>query len=30
MWREVPAGSALVIGDDVREQSFQPISPPMT
>jgi len=30
MWREVPAGSALVIGDDVREQSFQPISPPTT
>jgi predicted glutamine amidotransferase len=30
MWREVPAGSALVIGDDIQEQSFQPISPAMT
>lgn len=30
MWREVPAGSALVIGDDIEEQGFQPISPAMT
>ena len=27
MWREVPAGTALVIGDDIQERSFQPISP---
>jgi predicted glutamine amidotransferase len=30
MWREVPAGSALVIGDDIEEQGFQPINPAMT
>jgi hypothetical protein len=30
MWREVPVGSALVIGDDIQEQGFQPISPAMT
>src|SRR5271169_3391847 len=30
MWRQVPAGSALVIGDDIKEQGFQPISPAMT
>jgi glutamine amidotransferase len=28
LWREVPAGTALVIGDDVEERTFQPISPP--
>jgi hypothetical protein len=27
MWREVPAGTALIIGGDVEEQSFQPIGP---
>ena len=27
MWREVPAGSALIIGEDMQEQGFQPISP---
>ena len=27
MWREIPAGTALVIGDDIQERSFQPISP---
>jgi hypothetical protein len=26
MWREFPADSALVIGDDIQEQGFQPIS----
>jgi predicted glutamine amidotransferase len=25
MWREVPAGSALVIGDDIEERGFQPL-----
>jgi hypothetical protein len=30
MWREVPVGSALVIGEDIKEQGFQPISPAMT
>jgi hypothetical protein len=29
MWREVPVGSALVIGDDIQEQGFQPVSPAM-
>ncbi len=29
MWRQVDAGSALVIGDDIREQGFRPISPPV-
>lgn len=27
MWREIPAGTALVIGDDIQERSFQPLSP---
>jgi predicted glutamine amidotransferase len=27
LWREVPAGTALVIGDDIEELSFAPISP---
>jgi predicted glutamine amidotransferase len=27
MWREVPAGSALVIGDDIEERGFQPAQP---
>jgi predicted glutamine amidotransferase len=27
MWRQVPAGTALVIGDDIEELGFQPISP---
>ena len=27
VWREIPAGTALVIGDDIQERSFQPISP---
>ena len=27
MWREVPAGTALVIGEDIEERSFQPIRP---
>ncbi|WP_231994741.1 class II glutamine amidotransferase [Mycobacterium sp. ACS4054] len=26
-WREVPAGTALIIGDDIEERPFQPISP---
>jgi len=30
MWREIPAGSALVIGDKIQERGFQPISPAMT
>jgi glutamine amidotransferase len=29
-WREVPAGSALVIGDDIEEQGLQPTSPAMS
>lgn len=28
LWREVPAGTALVIGDDVEEEPFHPTSPP--
>jgi predicted glutamine amidotransferase len=27
MWREVPAGSALIIGEDIQEQGFRPVSP---
>jgi predicted glutamine amidotransferase len=27
LWREVPAGTALIIGKNVEEQAFQPISP---
>jgi glutamine amidotransferase len=27
MWREVAAGTALIIGKDIEEQAFQPISP---
>jgi predicted glutamine amidotransferase len=27
MWREIPAGTALVIGDEIQERSFQPINP---
>ncbi|HWX30362.1 MAG TPA: hypothetical protein VNZ53_23345 [Steroidobacteraceae bacterium] len=27
MWREVPAGAALIIGKDIEERAFQPISP---
>ena len=27
LWREVPAGTALVIGAEVQEQTFQPINP---
>jgi predicted glutamine amidotransferase len=27
MWQEVPAGGALIIGADIQEQGFQPISP---
>jgi glutamine amidotransferase len=26
-WREVPAGSAVIIGEDIEERSFQPIGP---
>jgi glutamine amidotransferase len=29
LWREVPAGTALVIGDDIVERRFEPMSPPM-
>jgi predicted glutamine amidotransferase len=25
VWREVPAGTAVIIGQDVEEQPFQPI-----
>jgi predicted glutamine amidotransferase len=28
LWREVPAGTALVIGDDIDEHRFEPMSPP--
>ena len=27
LWREVPAGTALIIGKNIEEQAFQPISP---
>jgi glutamine amidotransferase len=27
LWREVPAGTALVIGDGIQEREFQPMSP---
>ena len=27
LWREVPAGTALIVGKNFEEQSFQPISP---
>jgi glutamine amidotransferase len=27
LWREVPVGTALVIGDDIQERDFRPISP---
>ncbi|MCW2688926.1 MAG: Glutamine amidotransferase class-II [Mycobacterium sp.] len=27
LWREVPAGTALVVGDDIEEHAFAPISP---
>jgi predicted glutamine amidotransferase len=27
MWREVPAGTALIIGKDIEGRAFQPISP---
>jgi hypothetical protein len=27
LWREVPAGTALIVGKDIEEQTFQPISP---
>ena len=27
MWREVPAGSALIIGNEIEERAFRPISP---
>ena len=27
LWREVPAGSALVVGDDIEERNFAPMSP---
>ncbi|HEX9176857.1 MAG TPA: hypothetical protein VF874_12535 [Mycobacterium sp.] len=27
LWRAVPPGTALVIGDDVHEQSFEPVAP---
>ncbi len=26
VWREVPAGTALIIGNDIEERAFQPIS----
>jgi glutamine amidotransferase len=25
VWREVPAGTALIVGDDIEERPFQPI-----
>jgi hypothetical protein len=25
VWREVPAGTALIIGEDIEERPFQPI-----
>jgi glutamine amidotransferase len=27
MWREVPAGTALIIGADIEERAFEPINP---
>jgi predicted glutamine amidotransferase len=27
LWREVPAGTALIVGKDIQEQAFQPINP---
>jgi glutamine amidotransferase len=27
LWREVPAGTALIVGEDIEEQAFEPISP---
>jgi glutamine amidotransferase len=27
MWREVPAGTALIIGEDIEQRAFQPIDP---
>lgn len=27
MWREVPGGSALIVGDDIEQRPFQPIRP---
>jgi glutamine amidotransferase len=27
LWREVPAGTALVVGKHIEEQAFQPIGP---
>jgi len=27
LWRKVPAGTALIIGEEVEEQTFQPITP---
>jgi glutamine amidotransferase len=27
LWREVPAGTALVIGEEIEEQTFRPITP---
>jgi predicted glutamine amidotransferase len=27
LWREVPAGTALIVGENIEEQAFQPISP---
>jgi glutamine amidotransferase len=27
LWREVPAGSALIIGKDIEERAFSPLSP---
>jgi predicted glutamine amidotransferase len=27
MWREVPVGTALVIGKEIEERAFRPISP---
>jgi predicted glutamine amidotransferase len=27
LWREVPAGTALIVGKDIEEQAFEPISP---
>jgi hypothetical protein len=27
LWREVPAGTALIVGEDIEEQAFRPITP---
>ena len=27
LWREVPAGTALIVGKDIEEQAFEPITP---